>query len=261
VLGLNADYTHKFAEDHTFIISTSYSSWNGYDENILCEMNTDQNYFVTNIASQLTFRKDNNNYQCRTNFDYKRPLLSGTFEAGTQFRLEDRYENLSFRNYNVSQDTWSKNDTFSYVQNYINTIYSGYITYSGKIFDVAYQVGLRSEYFHRSIDMTGYESSIDFNKFMFYPSVHLSKSINKHQFQLSYSRRINRPQPWLLNNTRSYVDPYNVFVGSPYLKPMSLITGYRFRKSRFQHNPICAIPPIYLILCALCKATASCYIS
>jgi len=55
---------------------------------------------------------------------------------------------------------------------------------------------------------------------MLYPSVHLSKSIkDKQQFQLSYSRRINRPQPWLLNKTPSYIDPYNIFKGSPELEP------------------------------------------
>jgi outer membrane receptor protein involved in Fe transport len=55
---------------------------------------------------------------------------------------------------------------------------------------------------------------------MLYPSVHLSKSFNdKHQFQLSYSRRINRPQPYLLNKTPAYIDPYNIFKGSPSIEP------------------------------------------
>jgi outer membrane receptor protein involved in Fe transport len=55
---------------------------------------------------------------------------------------------------------------------------------------------------------------------MLYPSVHLTKTFKeKHQFQLSYSRRINRPQPWLLNKTPGYIDPYNIFQGSPELEP------------------------------------------
>jgi outer membrane receptor protein involved in Fe transport len=59
-----------------------------------------------------------------------------------------------------------------------------------------------------------------YSKFMLYPSVHFSKDIdNKHQFQLSYSRRINRPMPFLLNNIPQYVDPNNIFMGSPYMKP------------------------------------------
>jgi outer membrane receptor protein involved in Fe transport len=36
---------------------------------------------------------------------------------------------------------------------------------------------------------------------------------------LSYSRRINRPEPYTLNKTPGYLDPYNVFQGSPYLEP------------------------------------------
>jgi len=49
--------------------------------------------------------------------------------------------------------------------------------------------------------------------------MHFSKDINeKHQFQLNYSRRINRPQPWLLNSTPSYIDANNVFMGNPYIK-------------------------------------------
>jgi outer membrane receptor protein involved in Fe transport len=112
------------------------------------------------------------------------------------------------------------NDTFSYTQDYLNTIYSGYATYSDNFYGIGFQLGLRSEYFARLIEDTGLGEPAEFNKFMFYPSVHLSKSLNdKHQLQLSYSRRINRPQAWLLNNTPSYIDPYNIFKGSPFLKP------------------------------------------
>jgi len=48
----------------------------------------------------------------------------------------------------------------------------------------------------------------------------LSKSIGeRHQVQLSYSRRINRPVPYLLNDIPQYIDPENVFMGNPQLKP------------------------------------------
>jgi outer membrane receptor protein involved in Fe transport len=220
VFGLNTDYTHKFADNHSLSFTNYYGQWNGIDDNILDEMNTDNSYNEYSVASKLNLTKNNYNFNYRANLDYKRPLFTGNLETGIQFRLEDRYEDLSFRNFNVAQNSWTKNDTFSYVQDYINTIYSGYATYSNTIWGIGYQLGLRSEYFARSIDVSNTNDPIVFNKFMFYPSVHFSKSINdKHQFQLSYSRRINRPQPWLLNNTPSYIDPYNIFMGSPYLKP------------------------------------------
>jgi outer membrane receptor protein involved in Fe transport len=81
-------------------------------------------------------------------------------------------------------------------------------------------VGVRSEYFTRTISFSNDDVPYDYDKFMLYPSVHLTKSIkDKHQFQLSYSRRINRPQPWVLNKTPGYIDPYNIFMGSPELEP------------------------------------------
>jgi outer membrane receptor protein involved in Fe transport len=177
-------------------------------------------YEETGISSMLNFTKDNFNYQYRMNMDYSRPLCSGTFETGIQFRYENRTEDLIFRNYDVNENTWSENDTFSYALDYENSIYSGYLTYSNKIWGMGYQIGLRSEYFLRTIHISNINEPIEYNKFMFYPSLHLSKEFNeKHQMQLSYSRRINRPQPWLLNNTPSFVDPQNIFKGSPYLVP------------------------------------------
>lgn len=220
VLGLNADYTHKFADNHTFSITNSYTNWDGMDNNDLNEIITDENFNKQNIASKLNFNKDNYNFHYRCNIDYKRPLFTGSFETGAQYRLEDRDEDFTFSNYNISDNSFVRNDSLSYILKYINAIYSGYTTYSDKILGIGYQLGLRSEVFLRSIDISNMGGTINFNKFMFYPTVHLSKDINeKHQFQLSYSRRINRPQPWLLNNTPSYVDPNNIFKGSPYLKP------------------------------------------
>jgi outer membrane receptor protein involved in Fe transport len=81
-------------------------------------------------------------------------------------------------------------------------------------------LGVRSEYFTRTISFSNDEIPYNYDKFMLYPSIHLTKSLKeKHQFQLSYSRRINRPQPWVLNKTPGYIDPYNIFQGSPELEP------------------------------------------
>ena len=208
VIGLNGDYKYTFNENQTLSFSNSYSSWGGFDNNLLSELNTDASFNYNNTASKLNFTKDNYNYNYRANLDYKQPLFAGTFETGVQFRYEDRKEDLLFRNFNVTNETWTNNDTFSYNLDYLNTIYSGYATYSGTALGIGYQLGLRSEYFMRSIDITSETAPIEYNKFMFYPSVHFSKNFNeKHQLQLSYSRRINRPEPWLLNNTSSFVDP------------------------------------------------------
>lgn len=220
VAGVNFDYTHKFADNHKISFSNSYSSWTGLDDDKMSVWYTDSTFGEENLNSSLHFTKDNYNYQDRINIDYSRPLFKGTFETGVQFRYEYRNEDFVFNNYDIQTKEWIQNDTFTYELNYNNTIYSGYATYSNKVLGIAYQLGLRSEYFMRTIDISNEDGPIEYNKFMFYPSLHLSKEFNeKNSMQLSYSRRINRPQPWLLNNTPSFIDQYNIFMGSPYLIP------------------------------------------
>jgi len=220
VKGLSIDYTHKFADDHKISINSNYSDWIGLDDNNLKEWKTNQNYEEESILSMINFTKENKNYQYRANLDYSRPILKGTFESGVQFRYENRKEDFLFRNYNLPEDIWNENVSLSYYLKYLNSIYSGYATYSNKKWGIGYQIGLRSEYFMRSIDIDTEEKPLEYNKFMFYPSLHFSKDFNdKNSMQLSYSRRINRPQPWLLNNTPSFIDARNIFKGSPYLIP------------------------------------------
>ena len=220
VPGLNLDYTHKFGENHTLSVSTTYSSWNGVDENMVAEYSTDASYNELETKSGLKYTKDNFNYQYRLNADYKRPVKTGTLEAGFQYRYENRKDDLVFKNLDAETNEWIINTLYTSELDYKNDIYSGYATYSDTKWGIGYMAGVRTEYFARTIKFSNDADTYEYNKFMLYPSVHLTKSFKeKHQFQLSYSRRINRPQPWLLNKTPGYIDPYNIFQGSPELEP------------------------------------------
>lgn len=220
VLEFTADYNHKFADNHTLALSGYYFSWDGWDDNRLSVDLTDENYNKVSSFSGNHYTKDNYNYQTRWNLDYKKAFTKGTLEAGMQYRYEYRFEDLNFENLDAQTGNWTADTVFSTRLDYYNNIYSGYATWSGKLIGVEYMAGVRGEYFQRSIKFSRYAGSFDYNKFMVYPSLHLSKTINNaHQFQLSYSRRINRPQPYVLNFTPVYIDPDNQFIGSPYLKP------------------------------------------
>jgi len=97
VPGLNFDYTHKFGENHSLSISSTYSSWDGVDENLVTEYSTDENYNELAIQSALKYTKDNFNYQYRLNADYKKPIKKGTLEAGFQYRYENRKDDLMLK--------------------------------------------------------------------------------------------------------------------------------------------------------------------
>lgn len=220
VPNITFDYQHKFKDNQTLSFSSTYSAWDGRDENTLTEEFTNEYFEVIDLQSQLNYVKDNSNFQYRFNADYKQPIGKGTFETGIQYRHEDRMDDLRFFNKNVETNEWIPNEQFTYKLDYLNDIYSGYATYAGTKWGIGYMLGVRSEFFTRQITFSNDSLDYNFDKFMLYPSVHLSKDIKgKHQFQLSYSRRINRPQPWLLNKQPGYIDPYNIFQGSPYLEP------------------------------------------
>lgn len=220
VTGATLDYIHRFGENHTLSFSNNFSSWDGADHNVVSEYSTNSEYGAQVLNSSLRYAKDNFNYQYRLNADYKKPVKTGTFEAGVQYRYEKRDDKNTFENLDVADNQWILNSLYTYDLDYKNDIYSGYATFSDTKWGIGYMLGLRSEYFTRTISFSNDEEPFSYDKFMFYPSVHLSKSFKeKHQFQLSYSRRINRPQPWLLNKTPGYIDPYNIFKGSPELEP------------------------------------------
>jgi outer membrane receptor protein involved in Fe transport len=187
---------------------------------LVTEHTTDANYNELETQSGLKYIKDNFNYQLRFNADYKRPVKTGTLEAGFQYRYEYRKDDLVFKNLNIESNEWIVNPLYTSELDYNNDIYSGYATFSDTKWGIGYMLGVRTEYFTRNIKFSNDGDAYDYDKFMLYPSVHLTKTFKeKHQFQLSYSRRINRPQPWLLNKTPGYIDPYNIFQGSPELEP------------------------------------------
>jgi len=220
VTGLTLDYIHRYGENHTLSFSNNFSSWDGADHNLVSEFSTNSEFGEETLNSALQYKKDNFNYQYRLNADYKIPVKTGTFEAGVQYRYEKREDQNVFENLDIDINQMILNPLYTYDLDYKNDIYSGYATYSDTRWGIGYMLGLRSEYFNRTISFSNDDKPYSYDKFMVYPSVHLTKSIKeKHQFQLSYSRRINRPQPWILNKTPGYIDPNNIFKGSPELEP------------------------------------------
>jgi len=257
VVGANLDYTHKFGENHTLSLSNNYASWDGMDKQQITKFASNNIYEQQSVQSGTGYSKANSNCTYRFNADYKRMIKTGTLEAGFQYRFENRKEDFIYRSYNTETNEWIEDASKSYKLDYNNDIYSGYATYSDTKWGIGYMFGLRTEYFTRSVTFSNDPETYNFDKFMLYPSVHLTKKINdKHQFQFSYSRRINRPQPRILNKTPEYVDPYNVFMGNPNLEPeftdayelnynlafkkmsVSLLTYYRNTTNSFSNNRV-----------------------
>lgn len=220
VYSVNVDYTHHFSGSSKLMVTNNLTTWSGRDQNDQENFFTNEAYAGDSIAFVNRYIKDNHNYTYRLNLDYTDSIFTGSLEAGAQFRYEPRYEDLNYLDFSPVNHTWTANDSFSYVLNYENTIFSGYASYTDVFLGLGYKLGLRSEYFMRSMDLGKEDGPIEYNKFMFYPGIHLSRDIKENlSVQASYSRRINRPQPWLLNTTPRYIDTRNIFLGNTKLIP------------------------------------------
>lgn len=107
--------------------------------------------------------------------------------------------------------------------NYENTnnVYAAYVSFTSAIKDFGYQAGLRAE----SSNYTGQllntkENFSNSYPISLFPSLYLSQKLGgKQELQISYTRRINRPNFFQLIPYTNYSDSLNITQGNPNLLP------------------------------------------
>ena len=156
----------------------------------------------------------------RGKLDYTLPLNEkNKIEAGYQARIDDQKELFTFEE-SGSNNVWVNNPMFSSSFNYSSNIQSLYSTFSHEGDGFSYQLGLRSEYTDRKIESVKSPAPHKYNSFDIFPSLHFSQKLkNDFEFQASYSRRLNRPEAFMLESFSTYMDQYNIRSGNPDLKP------------------------------------------
>jgi len=117
-------------------------------------------------------------------------------------------------------DDWVPLAGFDNIFHYDEDVLALYTTYGNAIDKFSYQLGLRGEYSHVITELEETNEINDRDYFGFFPSVHLNYQINEgNAFQISYSRRIQRPRFWYLNPFFTFGDNRNFFSGNPNLDP------------------------------------------
>jgi outer membrane receptor protein involved in Fe transport len=99
-------------------------------------------------------------------------------------------------------------------------VHALYTTYERPFGKVSAQLGLRVEYADLELRSVtgGVTQTQDYLRL--YPTLHVNWQLTDAQsLKASYSRRIQRPPPFLLNPFTSYQDPLNLRSGNPDLKP------------------------------------------
>ncbi|MDQ3683480.1 MAG: TonB-dependent receptor, partial [Bacteroidota bacterium] len=185
---------------------------NDNNTNILTENNrTSPNPSSLGNYAQLQ-NSNGNNQNLIFQTDYVNPVSENSkFEIGA--RTSIRKLN-SLTNYIIAGKTSStayKNE---------DRVYAAYSTFSNRIKNFGYQLGLRAE---SSVNegVLNYKQTFKTEfPISFFPSVFLSQKLNEtNDLQLNYSRRINRPNFFQLFPFTDYTDSLNISKGNPDLDP------------------------------------------
>jgi outer membrane receptor protein involved in Fe transport len=162
---------------------------------------------------------DTKREQTIANLDYVNPLDSITkVEAGLEARIFETdvdyaSTGLSFNENGQLRPT--PNTRFVYAMD----IYSAYATFGQNYEKWSYQAGLRVEDVEVKADTNGVRSFTD-EYTQLYPSAFLTYNPSeKNQFQLSYSRRVDRPGLSQVNPIREWSTPLISSIGNPTLVP------------------------------------------
>ncbi len=160
-------------------------------------------------------------YNLNAQIDYTHPLSKvSKLEVGYKgtFRLNDNDFNSDTLDYNtgIYQTNNSVNNHFK-LNEYINAAYG---VFSSSIGDFSYKLGVRVEQTNTKGELVTNGEDFKKNYFDFFPTVNLSQKIAKmHQVQLSYSRRITRPNIWRMNPFVNKFNPRFIHMGNPDLNP------------------------------------------
>lgn len=187
------------------IISTDYFNVPGYT-------------YVKQNKQQQKGSGSSDNLTIQT--DYTKPINDKSkIEMGVRFQVRKSDTRNDF--YFFDNGTAVLQPLLSVNYNNTDNVYAGYTTYSNKIKDFGYQLGLR-------VESSNYEGRLPDKNQVFnikfpvslFPSVFLSQKLKKDQdLQLNYSRRINRPNFFQLYPFTDYSDSLNISRGNPDLKP------------------------------------------
>jgi outer membrane receptor protein involved in Fe transport len=212
---------HQFAKEGHYI-DASVTAWNWDSDNTQDTRETETDANNTELENPKRLRTLDQVYRenLQAKIDYTLPIGDGKLEAGCNIHISPGNSDFTFENFDNELEDWTNNPLFSNLMNFQRDIFSSYTTYGNQILGFQYQVGLRLEYTDRKLEQLTMEKSWPVEIFNYYPSVHISRQLKKNQqIQLSYSRRIDRPQAWDFNPFPSYNDAYNSFTGNPLLKP------------------------------------------
>lgn len=164
--------------------------------------------------------------------DLTRNIGKGKISAGAKFAFSSTENDLRYDTLNNAGEFILDNGRTNSFR-YDEYITAGYVAYEGNISKLSYAASMRLENTH-SVANSYTEKQVTKRDYpAWLPALSLTYAFNTNeQLNLSFSRRITRPNFAQLNPFRMYISPLNYFIGNPFLQPSTttmLRLSYSFR--------------------------------
>jgi len=227
--GPEFSFIHKFdkSDDNKISFNISYSTYlRNFDEIYIDEV-TSQN----NTTRQGYLYNEQNEQEVNVDLDFEHHFKKWTLEAGSSVATDFIPKNIQKNGYFDSNDniTPFANAYHYQIVKFKRNIYAAYTSLSTQWKKWEIKSGLRLEYTDRIADFT-YNFTDDVsqeitqpynNQFShLFPSFFLKYSIKENKdINLSYSKRIERPNYYSLMPIRAYDSPYAYNIGNAALQP------------------------------------------
>ncbi|MCE1198047.1 MAG: TonB-dependent receptor [Marinilabiliales bacterium] len=219
----NVNFTHKFdKKGHELQGMFYFSGETGDDISNNINIVSDANWKpIESDPYKYRSNESPKEHEYRAKLDYTKPFDEKTrLEAGYQGRFQSNKEDFVFEEFDYASNSWKKNNLYSSLVNYDQNIHALYGTFSHANEGFSFQAGLRTEYTQRKLISERANKTYSLNRFDFFPTLHLSQKLKKeYEIQASYSRRLNRPEGFMLEPFPTLMDPYNIRIGNPELTP------------------------------------------
>lgn len=222
-LGASINFKHNFPKaGRELTADINYRGRTGPNDNLITT-----EYFNPDLTTIKDIQKqrqigDGDNKSIIFQGDFVNPISNNSkLELGVRAAFNENTSTNAFYTVDpVTGDlTIQPASQIDYTSN--DRVLAAYSTFSNKIKDFGYQLGLRveSSNYKGELVKTNEKFNIDFPVSLF-PSVFLSQKMKGDQeLQLNYSRRINRPNFWQLSPFIDSSDFLNLSKGNPGLKP------------------------------------------
>ncbi|MBS1492034.1 MAG: TonB-dependent receptor [Bacteroidetes bacterium] len=216
--GVAANYLLKFKKPKETLSSDfNYTRTEG---NSNLNSLTDYTIPVTPQTKLNQFNTDKND-EVNFQIDYVNPYSEDSkLEAGVKTIYRKTDDDTRTENYDYNTNSFITDNALTNTFNYQEIINSGYLAYTNKIGDFGFQLGLRGEQTNTKGEQITQGSNFTKSYFSLFPNASISQKLGMgEELQLSYSRRIRRPDMGDLNPFLNTSDPLNYQSGNPDLNP------------------------------------------